>query len=95
VAIDVLTLQAAFAVKDPLPVGQTEAHGSAAAAAAAVAAHGGDAPQDDEIAYGGAELVEAVFRGLFPNAFQSILPVRNHKVPCFPWMHPPQFLLRL
>lgn len=74
-------MQAAFAgaQRDPL-AGETEAHGSAAAAAAAVSVHSGKGVADDDVAFGGAELVEAVFKGLFPNAFQSVLPVRNHKV---------------
>ncbi len=75
-------IQAAFASVDPLPAGETEAHGSAAAAAAAVAAHGDVPVADDDSISGGAGLVEAVFRGLFPSAFHSVLPIRNHKVSC-------------
>lgn len=68
------------------PDGKTGEHGSAAAAAAAAnanatgAADGGtDEGEEAEVELGGQGLVEAVFRGMFPDNFQEVVPVRNHK----------------
>ena len=85
-------MQSAFATaRTDRAVGAThEAHGAAAAAAAAQAEHpaaGQDGPyadEDSEFELGGPGLVEAVFRGMFPDAFDKVVPVRNHKVSVWP-----------
>ena len=55
----------------------TEAESSAVAAVEALRI-GAEAP-----IYGKA-LVEAAFREIFPDSFQTVLPVRNHKARCRP-----------
>ena len=70
----------ATAKASELPDSRTGAHGSAAAAAAAVDANASEGMSDAaEVELGGQGLVEAVFKGMFPDAFQEVVPVRNHK----------------
>ena len=49
-----------------------------------MARHGGSLPQSLDAEppplLHGLKLVEAVFRRLFPDDFQQVVPVRNHKV---------------
>ncbi|BDA42899.1 probable CSC1-like protein ERD4 at C-terminar half [Coccomyxa sp. Obi] len=70
----------ATAKASELPESKTGPHGSAAAAAAAVDANASEGVAEGaEVDLGGQGLVEAVFKGMFPEAFQEVVPVRNHK----------------
>ncbi len=70
----------ATAKASELPESKTGPHGAAAAAAAAVDANATDGVAEGaEVDMGGQGLVEAVFKGMFQETFQEVVPVRNHK----------------
>jgi hypothetical protein len=66
-----------------VPDSKTGPHGAAGAAAAAadanVSADSAGGAESVEVELGGQGLVVAVFRGMFPDTFQEVVPVRNHK----------------
>lgn len=75
----------ATAKASELPDSKTGPHGSAAAAAAAVDANASEGMSAGaEVELGGQGLVEAVFKGMFPEAFQEVVPIRNHKASLLP-----------